>query len=94
MSLLCFDLSIVTVKQSFIGSQIVGCPVLLLWFGQVLMIMLNLLIKMTPGFKPFTGLGKKDKNFARAVLTFLFISLLLQHNYQVELLIFPNLAYL
>ena len=33
------------------------------------MIMLNLLIKMTPGFKPFTGLGKKDKNFACAVLT-------------------------
>ena len=29
-----------------------------------------------------------------AVLTFLFISLPLQHNYQVELLIFPNLAFL
>ena len=69
MSLLFFDLSIVTVKQSFIVSQIVGCPVLLLWLGQVLMIMLNLLIKMTPGFKPFTCLGKKGKHFARAMLT-------------------------
>ena len=94
MSLLHFDLFIVTIKQSFIVSQIVGCPVLLLWLGQVLMIMLNLLIKMTPGFKLFTGLGKKGKNFACAVLTFLSISLPLQHNYQVELLIFPNLAYL
>ena len=37
------------------------------------MIMLNLLIKITPGFKPFTGLGTKGKNFACAVLTFLFI---------------------
>ena len=33
MSLLHFDLSIVTVKQSFIVNQIVGCPVLLLWLG-------------------------------------------------------------
>ena len=29
MSLVRFDSSVVTVKQSFIGSQLVGCPVIL-----------------------------------------------------------------